>query len=244
MSMYSPRMAMAVLVSMACAASAQDIGRPLQHVPDVPLTHSVEQAEAKLAEVAAARAKVNQAYAVDEQVCNDKFFVNNCLDDAKEKRRLALSGLRAVEVEANRYKRQAAVDKRDAELADRLKKDAEEEARRIAAPPKPHVERAAAAPAAKPGLSAEQRQAEHDAKERRRLVQEAADAPKRAEKVAAFEKKQAESEQRRARIAERMAEQEEKARKRAEAAAAKAEASAAAAAKSAAKDGKDSKDSK
>jgi hypothetical protein len=238
MSKYFPRMAMAVLVSTACAASAQDIGRPLLHAPEVPLTHSVEQADAKLAEVAAARAKVHQEYAADEQVCNDKFFVNHCLDEAKEKRRLALSGLRAVEVEANRYKRQAAVDKRDAELADRLKKDAEEEARRAAAPPAPHVERGAAAPSAKPGPSAEQRQAEHDAKERRRLAQEAADAPKRAEKVAAFEKKQAESEQRRARIAERMAERAEKARKRAEAAAAKAEAAAAAAKAAAARDGK------
>jgi len=238
MSMYFPRMAMAVLVSMACAASAQDIGRPLQHAPEVPLTHSVEQADAKLAEVAAARAKVSQAYAADEQVCNEKFFVNHCLDQAKEKRRLALSGLRAVEVEANRYKRQAAVDKRDAELADRLKKDEEEEARRVAAPPKPHVEQAGAKPTAKPGLSPEQRQAEHDAKERRRQAQEAADAPKRAENVAAFEKKQAESEQRRARIAERMAERAEKARKRAEAAAAQAEAAAAAAKAAAAKDGK------
>lgn len=238
MSKYAPRMAFAMFMSLACAASAQDIGRPVLHVPEVPLTHSVEQADARLAEVAAARAKVNQAYAADEQVCNDKFFVNHCLDDAKEKRRLALAGLRAVEVEANRYKRQAAVDKRDAELAERLKKDAEEDARRTAAPHKPQAERSAAAPTAKPGPSPEQRQAEHDAKERRRLAQEAADAPKRAENVAAFEKKQAQSEQRRARIAERMAERAEKARKKAEAAAAKAEAEAAAAKAAAAKDRK------
>lgn len=235
---HYPRMAMAVLLTLAGAASAQDIGRPVLHEPAVPLTHSVEQADARLAEVAAARAKVNQEFAEAEQVCNAKFFVNHCLDEAKEKRRLALAGLRAVEVEANRYKRQAAVDKRDAELAERLKKDAEEEARRAAAPQKPQVEHAAAGPTAKPGPSAQQRQAEHDAKERRRQAQEAADAPKRAENVAAFEKKQAESEQRRARVAERMAERAEKARKRAEAAAAKAEAAAAAAKAAAAKEGK------
>ncbi len=227
-----------VLLSLSGAAAAQDIGRPVLHAPDVPLTHTVEQADARLAEVAAARARVNQEFAADEQVCNHRFFVTYCLDQAKEKRRLALAGLRAVEVEANRFKRQAAVDKRDAELAERLKKDAEEDARRAAAPQRPHTEHAPAGPTAKPGLSLEQRQAEHDAKERRRQAQEAAEAPKRAENVAAYEKKQAESEHRRARVAERMAERADKARKRAEAAAAKAEAAAAAARAAAVKDGK------
>lgn len=223
--------------SLSCAA-AQDIGSPVLNEPAVPLTHSVEQADARLAEVAAARDKVNREFAADEQVCNGKFFVNHCLDQAKEKRRLALAGLRAVEVEANRYKRQAAVDKRDAELAERMKKDEEEDARRSAAPQKPHAEHAATGPTAKPGLSQEQRQAEHDAKERRRQAQEAADAPKRAENVEAFEKKQVESEHRRTRVAERMAERAEKNRKKAEAAAARAEAAAAAAKAAAAKEGK------
>ncbi|MRV74866.1 hypothetical protein GJ700_24440 [Duganella sp. FT92W] len=230
--------AAAVLFCMAGAAPAQDIGRPVLHAPEVPLTHTVEQADARLAEVAAARAKVHQQYAADEQVCNEKFFVNHCLDEAKEKRRVALSGLRAVEVEANRFKRQSAVDKRDAELAERMKKDTEEDARRAAAPQRPHIEHAATGPTAKPGLTQEQRQAEHDARERRRQQQEAQDAPKRAENVAAFEKKQVESERRRTRVAERMAERAEKARKKAEAAAAKAEAAAAAAKAAAAKEGK------
>lgn len=224
--------------SLSCAASAQEGALPVLHEPAVPLTHSVEQADARLAEVAAARDKVNREFAADEQVCNEKFFVNYCLDEAKEKRRLALAGLRAVEVEANRYKRQAAVDKRDGELAERMKKDAEEDARRSAAPQKPHGEHAATGPTAKPGPSLEQRQAEHDAKERRRQAQEAAEAPKRAENVEAFEKKQVESEHRRTRVAERMAERAEKNRKKAEAAAARAEAAAAAAAKAAAKDSK------
>jgi colicin import membrane protein len=237
MSMQYPRAALAVLLLVAGPALAQDGGRP-GYAPDVPLTHSVEQADARLAEVAAARAKVNQEFAADEQVCNEKFFVNYCLDQAKEKRRVALAGLRAVEVEANRFKRQAAVDKRDAELAERLKKDAEEDARRAAAPQRTHAEHAPAGPTAKPGPSLDQRQAEHDAKERRRQQQEAADAPKRAENVAAFERKQQESEHRRARVAERMAERAEKARKKAEAAAAKAEAAANAAKAAAAKETK------
>lgn len=237
---YSPRMAFAMLLTMAGAAPAQDIGRPLLNAPEVPQSHTVEQADARLAEVAAARAKVNLEFAADEQVCNNKFFVTYCLDQAKEKRRLALAGLRAVEVEANRFKRQAAVDKRDAELAERLKKDAEEDARRTATPPKPHVEHAAAGPTVKPGPSLEQRQAEHEAKERRREAREAAEAPKRAANVAEFEKKQVESEQRKARVEQRVAERAEKNRKKAEAAAAKAEAAAAAAASKAAA-AKDSK---
>ncbi|GAB2862476.1 hypothetical protein GCM10027277_33810 [Pseudoduganella ginsengisoli] len=235
---YFPRVALAMLLTMAGATHAQDSSRPVLHAPDVPPSHTVEQADARLAEVAAARAKVNQEFAADEQVCNNKFFVTYCIDQAKEKRRLALSGLRAVEVEANRFKRQAAVDKRDAELAERLKKDAEEDARRTVAPPKPHVEHAAAGPTLKPGPSVEQRQAEHDAKERRREAKEAAEAPKRAANVAEYEKKQGESVERRTRVAQRMAERAEKNRKKAEAAAAKAEAAAAAAKAAAAKENK------
>jgi hypothetical protein len=230
--------ALAATIFLAGAAPAQESGRSPLSEPAVPPSHSVEQANARLAEVAAGRAAVEKEYAASEQVCYQKFFVNRCLDQAKEKRRVALAGWRAIEVEANHYKRQAAVDKRDAELAERLKKDAEDDARRSATPPRPHTEHAAAGPTAKPGPSLEQRQAEHDAKERRRQAQEALDAPKRAANVAEFEKKQVESERRRARVAERQAERAEKARKKAEAAAAKAAASAEAAKAAAAKQAK------
>jgi hypothetical protein len=226
----------ALLASAAMAAAlpaqAQKIGQAPVGEPAVPQSHSVEQADARLAEVERSRAAVQAEYAAAEQVCNAKFFVNYCLDAVKEKRRVALAGLRAIEVEANQYKRKAAVDKRDAELAERMKKDQEELASRIANPPAPQAEREPARPAAKPGPSQEQRQAAHDAKLKAEAARNAADAPKRAASVAAFEKKKAESEKRQAEVAAKKAAKEEKARKReADAAAQAAKDAAAAAAK-------------
>ena len=216
----------ALLASAALAAAlpaqAQKIGQAPLGEPAVPQSHSVEQADARLAEVARARAAVQAEYDAAEQVCNAKFFVNYCLDAVKEKRRVALAGLRAIEVEANHYKRKAAVDKRDAELAERMKKDEEELARRQENPPAPPAEREAVKPAAQPGASPQQRQTEHDAKLRAQAAKEAAEAPKRAASVAAFEKKKAESEKRQAEVAAKKAAKEEKLRQREAEAAAKA----------------------
>ncbi|WP_377701346.1 hypothetical protein [Pseudoduganella sp. UC29_71] len=226
MAKYFNLAAAALLAAAAMSASApaaQQIGQAPVGEPAVPQSHSVEQADARLAEVAKGRAAVEAEYAAAEQVCNAKFFVNYCLDGAKEKRRAALAGLRAIEVEANHFKRKYAVDKRDAELAERMKKDEEELARRVQNPPAPHAEREPAKPAAKPGPSLEQRQAEHDAKVTAQAAKDAAEAPKRAAAVAAFEKKKAESEKRQADIAAKKAAKEEKARKRQADAAAQAE---------------------
>lgn len=224
---------LAGMAGVANEARAQGIGQAPLLEPVVPRTHSVEQADAKLKEVEQARAAVTAEYAASEQVCNTRFFVNYCLDQAKEKRRVALSGLRAIEVEANRFKRQHAVEQRDRELAERLKKDDEELARRAAAPQPPRVERDPAKPAAKPGPSLDQRQAAYDAKVKRQQEKDAAEAGKRAQNVAEFDKKKADSERRQAQVAEKKAAREEKARQRAaeaEAAAKAAEAKAEAAA--------------
>jgi hypothetical protein len=228
-------MAAAVAAGAVLPAQAQKIGQAPVGEPLVPQSHSVEQADARLAEVARERAAVQAEYNAAEQVCNGKFFVNNCLDKAKEKRRLALAGLRAIEVEASHFKRKTAVDKRDAELAERVKKDEEELARRVETPPAPHVEREPAKPAAKPGPTQEQRQAQHEAKVQAQLAKDAAEAPKRAAAVAAFEKKKAESEKRQADIVAKKAAKDEKARKREADAAAQAAKEAAAAAAKAAK---------
>jgi colicin import membrane protein len=212
-------------------ARAQTIGQAPQGAPRVPATHSVEQADATLAQVARERAAVHQRYAQDEQVCYGKFFVNRCLDQAREKRRVALAELRAVEVEASHFKRQDAVSRRDADLAERARKDEQEQAARAAQPP-----RAAKAPveempppAPKGGPTLEQRQAEHDAREQRRQAEATAAAGKRAANVAAFERKQQESEARKVAIARkkqdagaRRAAREEAERKKAAAAAAAA----------------------
>ncbi|WP_342118127.1 hypothetical protein [Pseudoduganella sp. OTU4001] len=197
---------------------AQDIGRPATiGAPRIPQTHSVEQADARLAQVKKDREAVEAEFAASEQVCYDKFFVNNCLDKAKEQRRLRLAELRQVEVEASYYKRRQAVEQRDRELEDRAQKDAAEAAYN-AANPKPPKPAPDAKPLPKPAaVSLEQRQAEHDARERARAAKEAAEAPQRASKAAEFERKKAASEKRQAEIKAKLAEKEEKKRRAAEA---------------------------
>ena len=81
---------LAAAAATAAPAMAQKIGQAPVGEPAVPQTHSVEQADARLAEVARDRAAVQAEYDAAEQVCNAKFFVNYCLDKAKEKRRVAL----------------------------------------------------------------------------------------------------------------------------------------------------------
>ncbi|SFV06991.1 hypothetical protein [Pseudoduganella namucuonensis] len=229
-------MMVAALATLAGMAQAQNMGQAPLLEPVVPRTHSVEQADAKLKEVEQARAAVGAEYAASEEVCNTRFFVNHCLDQAKEKRRAALSGLRAIEVEASRFKRQHAVEQRDRELADRLKKDEEELARRAAAPQPARAEREPAKPAAKPGPTLDQRQAAYEAKVKRQQEKDAAEAGLRAQNVAEFEKKKADSERRQAQVAEKKLAREEKARKRAAEAEAAAKASAAKAEAAAAKE--------
>lgn len=220
-------------LALLAPARAQTIGQAPQGAPRVPVTHSVEQADATLAQVARDRAAVHARYAQDEQVCYGKFFVNRCLDQAREKRRAALAELRAVEVEASHFKRQDSVDKRDAELAERARKDAEEQAARAAQPrpaktPAAADDKPVAAPKAGPTLA--ERQAEHDAREQRRQAEEAAGAAKRAANVAAYQRKQQESAERKAAIAKKKQEAGAKRAAREEAERKKAEAAAAAAA--------------
>ncbi|MES2260505.1 MAG: hypothetical protein V4724_18440 [Pseudomonadota bacterium] len=215
MSTLLKSLSLAAALSLPLAAAAQK-AEPAAGAPAVPQSHSVEQADARLAEVVRARAGVQSEFATSEQVCYGKFFVNHCLDQAKEKRRAALADLRAIEVEAHHFKRLNKVEKRDQELAERLKKDDEQLARRIETPATPHAERPATVPQGKPGPSVERRQAEHDARLKRLEAKDAADAGKRAENVAAFERKRVESEHRQAQVVAKKQAREAKEKKRAE----------------------------
>ncbi|MFB9288743.1 hypothetical protein ACFFTM_10285 [Pseudoduganella plicata] len=213
------KISMIVLTALlAGSAVAQQLNQ------NVPPAETVEQADTRLAQVKEERAAAEREFATQEAVCYTKFFVNNCLDKAKEQRRLRLSELRAIEIDASHFKRKHAVDERDRELEQRARKDAEDAAKNAAKPPAPKAD-----PADKPrprplAKTPAQRQAEHDARVRERAAQEAAGAGERARKVEQFQAKQAESKER----------QEEIARKQAERAARKAKREADAAAKAAA----------
>jgi colicin import membrane protein len=217
----------------ACAlgAGAQDFGQPVVGAPIVPPTHSVEQADAKLAEVATRRAAAEAAFAEREQVCYARFFVNRCLDKAKEARRGVLAELRAIDAEASRFKRAESVGRRDQALADAQKTAQDTAIARAAAPPKrlPVAADPVRAPAA--GKTPAQRQGEYDAKVQGQAARDAAEAAGRAANVAKYDAKQLEAAERQRKVAAKLAENAEKARK---AAADKAAADAAAAAKAAA----------
>lgn len=197
MSKYVKRGMMAMLLALAgCAA----VKPQLPAAPVAP-THSVAEADRKLAQATRERAQAEAAFGASEQLCYAKFLVNNCLDKAREKHRLTLAGLRAIELEADHYKRQARADERDRELARAEVEFQAEQARMAAAPPPPRVERAEAAP--RPEPVPRDRPAEQAAKVTQRAAREKAGAAQRAANVEAYEKRKRASEQRQKEIADK-----------------------------------------
>ena len=221
------------MIAAATLAALAALAAPAQ--AQTPTT-SVEQANAKLERVATDRAAVEDEFAESERICNEKFFVNNCLDKAKEKRRVALSGLRAIEVEAEHFKRVDSVGRRDADLAERARKDAEEQALRTGHGPKPvKAVDEKPAPTRHSGPTVTEREAGHQAKLQRQAAKDAAEADKRAANVESFAKKAAESERRQAEVAKKMQVNEAKAAAKVAADKKRLEVEAAAAAAAAAK---------
>ena len=182
---------------------------PSNVAPVVPKSTSVQQATLKLQQVAAMRAAIEAEYGASEAICYAKFFVNNCLDEAKEKRRSALAVQNAIEDEAQYYKRKADVDERDREVAKALKEFAEDEARAAATPPPPREVKTAPPVAPKATLAA--RKATQEAKLARHEAQEQAAAPKRAAKAKAFEQRKLDAEKRQREVAEKLAAKADKA---------------------------------
>ncbi|HAT30509.1 MAG TPA: hypothetical protein DCW29_06525, partial [Janthinobacterium sp.] len=202
-----------MLALAACAAAAAATGEAAP-VP-APVIHTVEEADATLASVEKQRASVEANFADSERDCYTKFFVNHCLDKAKEIRRAALAALRPVEGEANHFKRADSVDKRDQVLAEHEQGKQADEGGRVAAAPKTVPPE----PAARQGVkSTAERTAEHDAKEQKRVAQEAAETAKRAANVDAFEAKQRAALERQRSVAAKLAAKEEKTRQDAAAA--------------------------
>ncbi|NIA57889.1 hypothetical protein HAV22_30110 [Massilia sp. TW-1] len=204
----------ALLAAALLAACAGPDVAP-REVPPPPVT-SVAQADQQLAAVARERAAIEARFAERERVCYDKFFVNNCLDEAKERRRNGLAAQRAIEVQAERFKRQAVVEERDRNLAEADRRFKEQEAKLATEPPKPAPEPAPAPPPRKPTVA--DRKAQRDARLRAEQQQEAADAGKRAQNVRDYEARKAESAERQRKVAERKAEKAAKAAKEAKAA--------------------------
>lgn len=220
--LYKLAAGIGLALALSACAHRGEAALDVVGAPQVPATLSVEEADAKLKQVASERAAAEEAFSTREVECYNKFFVNNCLDEAKEKRRLILVRLRAIEAEANHFKRAESVRLRDIDLAhtqETARLDAEQ---RAAAMPKPvKVVAPEPAPPKPQGKSVAEREAEHAAKLKKQAADEAAEAPRRAAREADFARKQAEAAQRQKRVAARLAErQAEAAAKAAKAAAA------------------------
>ena len=201
---------LALLAALSSLGACTTVLLPPNVVPVVAPSTSSAQASRRLEEVARERAAAEAEYAASEQVCYGKFFVNNCLDAAKEKRRSRLAVLRAVEVEAERYKRQATVDQRDREVAQAIKEFEIGEARMAAQPaPAPRVVPERVAPAPKALLK--DRSGEHAAREAERVAHDRAEAPRRAANAKAYEARRLKAEQRKREIEAKLAEKAAKA---------------------------------
>lgn len=203
---YSTLRNAAVVLACAALSACSYVLLPpnVQHV--APPSTSLAEAGSKLADAKARRAAIEAEFAASEQACYNKFFVNSCLDNAREERREGLAVVRAIEVEAELFQRREKANARDRALAE-AQKEFEAEAVQRAANPRPErVEEPAPPP--KPIASRVNREAQNAAKLKRIADQEAAEAGKRAENAANFEKKRQESERRQAERAERQAERE------------------------------------
>jgi hypothetical protein len=200
--------ALSAVLLAACAGEQQLAAGPAP----IPTT-SVEQAARRLAVVERERAVIEARYTERERACYQKFFVNHCLDDAKERRRSALAAQRAIEIEAEHFQRQAKVEERDRAMAEAAAQFQAEEARRAAEPPPAPREPSEAPPPPKPKPLAD-RMARHNAKLKADQAREQAEADKRAANVRAYEERKRESEERQRKVAERKAEKAREAKEK------------------------------
>lgn len=200
----SIRNAALVLACAALSACSHVLLPPnVQHV--APASRSVAEAGRKLAAATAQRAAIEAEFATSERVCYDKFFVNDCLDKAREKRRSELAVVRSVEIEAEYFLRKEKADARDRALA-QAQQEFDAEAARRAANPRPVRTEEAPGPAPKPVSAQVSREKANAAKLKQIADKEQAEAGQRAGNVASFEAKRLESERRQAARAKRQAE--------------------------------------
>lgn len=193
---YSRAMTAALLIAALAGCAA---AKAPEAAPSAPPSQSVADADRKLALAAQQRAGAETAFAASEQLCYAKFLVNRCLDSAREKRRATLAGLRVIEIEAARYKRQATVEERDRALAKSEEEYKATEAQlAVEQAPAPRVEKSPAAPKPVRNVAAEQA-----AKAKKLEAQDQAGAAKRAANVAAYEKRKRESEERQRKVEEK-----------------------------------------
>lgn len=162
--------------------------------------HSVDAADAALTAVDLQRARQDRAYIEQQRECYSRFFVSSCLKKIQDENRVVSKKIKTVEIEANTYLRQARADDRDAALAEqraaeladapRRAKEQQENAAENARKVTESAQRTVDADARARSIVPEpDRVAAHAQKMRELREGQAADAQKRIENAAAYDRK-------------------------------------------------------
>jgi hypothetical protein len=212
----------AVCLLSVASVSAQDADRADEWAKRYPSGSivSVEAAERALAEAKEEHAAIDRRFAAEQHRCYADFFASSCIAEAKERRRVSGVDVRKVEVDANAFLRKARVDERDRVSEEKGAAAAQKEAERATKeregrPPKAGKQQAATAePAPAHAASNNKRIEQHEAKLRRIEEKERADAQKRAENVAAYERKTRDAEERQRQVEAKKKEKEQERAKR------------------------------
>ncbi len=176
---------------------------------------SIDTADAALVDVGKERPKIEARFIAEEQACHPKFFATSCLEKAKERRRSDLMQLRKIEIEAHTFKRQARVAERDQALANKQAADRLQQGKNAEVATENPVEsrQQEKTPEATRNVQTKifsNRSARHETKLKQISLDEAADAKKRMENVAAYEAKTAQALARQKKIESNKAEKEQK----------------------------------
>lgn len=182
---------------------------------------SDEAAQQALSEAAEDRQAVELRYILDQRACYPKFLVSDCLEAAKDRKRLADKRIKQVEYEANVFQRQATVDDRDRSLAEQRAKDQEDAARRLAEQKQKEIDAARKVQESRAknsevqqridqnkNVPADLRVREHEQKVRQQQAEEAARAPERAANAAERQRRIREAEEHRLEVERKKAENE------------------------------------
>ncbi len=106
-----------------------DVAAILAHFPAGSID-SVKKADQVLEIVRIEKQNINARLYNEKLVCNEKFLVYMCYDEAEERRRIDLQGLYMLELEARRFKRNDEVRQRDLALDRRELREEADDAQR------------------------------------------------------------------------------------------------------------------
>lgn len=182
---------------------------------------SDEVAQQALDQAAEDRQAVELRYILDQRACYPKFLVADCLEAARDRKRLAEKRIKQVEYEAKVFQRQTTVDDRDRSLAEQRAKDEQDAARRLQEQKEKEASSARKVQESNAknqevqqridqnkDVPADYRVRQHEAEVRRQQAEEAARAPERAANAAQRQRRIQEAEEHRLEVERKKAENE------------------------------------